>query len=100
MSHPVFVVLPGRNCSWQNSKRISDLMTMLECPVCMDTADRAPIYQCPEGHLLCESCNGRLLDCPQCGHALMNARNRIAEELAEKLEGRLVVERPFRMTPT
>ena len=74
---------------------------MLECPVCMDTADRAPIYQCPEGHLLCESCNGRLLDCPQCGHALMNARNRLAEELAEKLEASVWCsdssERPFRI---
>ena len=79
----------------KNSKRISDLMTMLECPVCMDTADRAPIYQCPEGHLLCESCNGRLLDCPQCGHALMNARNRIAEELAEKLQVRYSLNRLF-----
>ena len=61
---------------------------MLECPICLDTADKPPIYQCPEGHLLCEDCNARLVDCPQCGHALMNSRNRTAEDLAEKLQVR------------
>ena len=65
---------------------MDDLLTMLECPICLDVAVRPPIYQCPEGHLLCEDCNARLVDCPQCGHALMNSRNRTAEELAEKLQ--------------
>ncbi len=64
----------------------ADLLRTLECPICMDTADQAPIYQCPEGHLLCQDCNGRVVDCPLCGHALMNSRNRTAEELAAKLQ--------------
>ena len=29
-------------------------MDTLECPVCLDTADTPPIYQCPEGHLICK----------------------------------------------
>ncbi len=70
----------------QRRSQIKDLLATLECPVCLDTADRPPIYQCPEGHLLCENCNGRLVDCPQCGHALMNSRNRTAEVLAERLQ--------------
>ena len=56
--------------------RIEELMDTLECPVCLDTADTPPIYQCPEGHLICRDCNGKMVECPQCGHALMNARNR------------------------
>ena len=71
----------------QEDKKVDELMNMLECPICLDTADRAPIYQCPEGHLLCSECNSRLTECPQCGHALMNSRNRTAEELASKLQG-------------
>ena len=79
-------------------------MDTLECPVCLDTADTPPVYQCPEGHLICKGglvtlnpstsatdlltfsmtsklslstdCNGKMVECPQCGHALMNARNR------------------------
>ena len=35
------------------SARIEELMDTLECPVCLDTADTAPVYQCPEGHLIC-----------------------------------------------
>jgi hypothetical protein len=66
--------------------------------VCLDTADTAPIYQCPEGHLVCEvrkekqcphlllqDCNAKMVECPQCGHSLMNARNRTAEALAQRL---------------
>jgi hypothetical protein len=30
-------------------RHIDELVDTLECPVCLDTADREPIYQCPEG---------------------------------------------------
>ena len=36
------------------SARIEELLDTLECPVCLDTADTAPVYQCPEGHLICK----------------------------------------------
>ena len=58
------------------SGRIEELMDTLECPVCLDTADTPPVYQCPEGHLICKDCNAKMVECPQCGHSLMNARNR------------------------
>ena len=70
---------PGRD------ERIEELVDTLECPVCLDTADTSPIYQCPEGHLVCEECNAKMVECPQCGHSLMNARNRTAEALALRL---------------
>ena len=74
----------NRNDGYKTA-RIEELMDTLECPVCLDTADTPPIYQCPEGHLICKDCNGKIVECPQCGHALMNARNRTAELLAVKL---------------
>ena len=76
-------------CKWiclQLESSIDELMNTLECPICLDTADKPPIFQCPEGHLICESCSQHLDACPQCGHALMNSRNRTAEELASKLQ--------------
>ena len=39
---------PGRD------ERIEELVDTLECPVCLDTADTPPVYQCPEGHLICK----------------------------------------------
>ena len=36
------------------SARIEELLDTLECPVCLDTADTPPVYQCPEGHLICK----------------------------------------------
>ena len=38
----------------ERHERIEELVETLECPVCLDTADNPPIYQCPEGHLICE----------------------------------------------
>ena len=53
--------LPPLDLSEQEGKtegyrtgRIEELMETLECPVCLDTADTPPIYQCPEGHLICK----------------------------------------------
>ena len=90
--HPLYFVPQMTFFNWsfvfQTDSKIEDLMNMLECPVCLDTADRPPIYQCPEGHLLCENCNQRLSTCPQCGHSLLNSRNRTAEGLAVKLQVR------------
>ena len=42
----------GRN--FQDIDGMEELLETLECPVCLDTADTPPIYQCPEGHLVCQ----------------------------------------------
>ena len=62
------------------------------CPVCLEQA-AAPIYCCPEHHLLCESCLGRLasqsaggtVPCPTCRTPLGRHRYRDAERRAEEL---------------
>merc|ERR1719365_213353 len=45
-----------------------ELEEVLKCPVCLDTC-RPPlqIYQCHEGHIVCESCFSKpeLVTCPQ-----------------------------------
>ena len=57
------------------------------CPVCLELL-RPPlrIFQCPEGHILCENCkeNPALVHCPQCRVSLERncSRNRALEEVA------------------
>jgi len=59
----------------------------LACPVCLELL-RPPlrIFQCPEGHILCENCrdNPSLVHCPQCRIPLEGvcSRNRALEEVA------------------
>ena len=37
----------------------------LQCPICFETA-RSPVYQCPEGHIICHTCRPRVTRCPVC----------------------------------
>ena len=45
----------------QVDAKIEDLMNTLECPVCLDTADHPPIYQCPGLNAINNSLTGRHL---------------------------------------
>jgi len=66
-----------------------DIESCLECPVCLDVC-KPPlqVWQCPEGHIICESCVDRpeLRVCPQCRISLTGqlSRNRALEDLARK----------------
>lgn len=65
---------------------------LLECPVCLELAwPPRRIYQCREGHIICEVCkaNPALKVCPMCRIPLANnltSRNRQLEELARSLQ--------------
>ena len=37
----------------------------LECPVCLETAI-APIFSCPESHVICSTCRPKVSKCPEC----------------------------------
>lgn len=42
-----------------------DIKSLFECPICFDYAV-PPIYQCQNGHLVCQSCSSRITHCPTC----------------------------------
>ncbi|VDN97266.1 unnamed protein product [Rodentolepis nana] len=65
---------PGANNSM-------DLVSLFECPVCMDFA-LPPILQCQSGHIVCASCRSKLSSCPTCRGNLENIRNLAMEKLA------------------
>ena len=45
--------LKKRNLVEFMERQILDLEEELECPVCLEVATTAPIYKCPEDHLIC-----------------------------------------------
>ena len=68
--------------------QITEMEEELECPVCFEVSDTAPIFKCSEDHLMCRSCRPRLSVCPLCraqlGHKYQRFRG--AERLAERLQ--------------
>jgi len=60
---------------------VISLKEHLECPVCLELPKSSPIYQCPNGHIVCNICHKKLHFCPQCREPLGKYRSRIAEEL-------------------
>ncbi len=62
---------------------VISLKEHLECPVCLELPKSSPIYQCPNGHIVCNICHKKLQFCPQCREPLGKYRCRIAEELMD-----------------
>ena len=61
-----------------------DIESELECPICFELS-RPPIYQRPEGHIICNDCRPRVSRCPVCRfvfQGMPDIRNRFIEKLA------------------
>merc|ERR1712196_661924 len=53
---------------------------LVECPVCLETFSSS-IFQCAEGHMICEACKPKVEGkCPTCRAPLGNNRNRAIEQ--------------------
>ncbi len=62
---------------------INSLKEQLKCPVCLELPKSPPIYQCPNGHIVCNICHKKLQVCPQCREPLGKNRNLFAENIME-----------------
>ena len=61
----------------------------LGCPVCLDTIQSVPIYQCLNGHVVCKNCHPKLKTCPICRDAQLydgpiTLRNLKLEEIVKR----------------
>ena len=72
---------------------LEEIKDLLECPICLETIDSVPIYQCRNGHVVCKNCHPKLKTCPICRVDIIkkskrNApmRNRKLEEMVERLQ--------------
>lgn len=76
-------------------KAVSRIVSILECPVCLETAP-SPVSQCVHGHILCASCRTKTLRCPVCRVRLGQGRCLIADEIHRNIkeafdEGKIAV---------
>lgn len=60
------------------------IMSVLECPVCMDTM-RAPILQCQNGHNICSVCKLQLRNCPTCRGQFIETWSLALEKLSQRI---------------
>ena len=66
---------------------LEDFKDLLECPVCFETIDSIPIYQCGNGHVVCKNCHPKLETCPICRQLHDRPiRNLKLEEMVERLQ--------------
>lgn len=66
----------------QMTSSISQMASLLECPVCREYA-LPPIMQCENGHHLCAICRKKVAKCPVCRAPKGRNRNLALEKLAE-----------------
>ncbi|KAF4517000.1 hypothetical protein B566_EDAN009673 [Ephemera danica] len=62
------------------STAMSKILTMLECPICMDTI-QPPAHQCSNGHLICLQCRARSEKCPVCRIKFGRGRSLLADQV-------------------
>ena len=65
------------------SQKVADLKRNLECPVCLSLPKSTPIYQCENGHIICNACRERVSHCPQCNMLLGKIRCLTAESFID-----------------
>eukprot|EP00386_Alphamonas_edax_P005028 GDKI01015785.1.p1 GENE.GDKI01015785.1~~GDKI01015785.1.p1 ORF type:complete len:298 (-),score=51.72 GDKI01015785.1:122-1015(-) len=69
----------------QNSMALVSTLELLECSVCVESMI-PPIYQCKEGHTLCNECKAKVKQCPTCRCETIDIRCRALERIAESLD--------------
>ncbi|XP_015122455.1 E3 ubiquitin-protein ligase sina [Diachasma alloeum] len=62
-----------------------DLEELLECPVCLDLL-KGKVFQCIQGHDVCQYCKKSLDMCPVCKSAFSESRNWTVEKIVAKFE--------------
>ena len=63
---------------------LDEIQDALECVICLDVPKHDPIYQCDNGHILCEYCHKSVFECPVCKLKLGSTRNLAVEKVLEK----------------
>ena len=63
---------------------LHEIQDALECIVCLDVPKTDPVYQCDNGHILCNSCHANVTDCPMCRVKLGTSRNLAVERVLSK----------------
>jgi hypothetical protein len=67
---------------------ISHIKSCLKCPVCLVIPRTPHVFQCSNGHVVCQDCHARVNKCPTCRVKLAKPgkRNLFAEQVAQRFE--------------
>jgi len=63
---------------------VSKLKNCIECPVCLGVPSDAPVYCCPNGHLICKSC--KMDSCPICKEVMGPNKSLLAVTIMENID--------------
>ena len=63
----------------------NDDLKDIECPVCLRIPRSSPVFQCENGHIVCNECHPKLVICSVCRIPLGKIRSRISEMVLVKL---------------
>ena len=63
---------------------LHEIKDALECIVCLDVPKDDPVYQCNNGHILCNFCHQNVTNCPVCRVKLGRLRNLAVEKVLSK----------------
>ena len=63
---------------------LDEIQDALECVVCLDLPKDDQVYQCENGHILCNICREKLTNCPFCRVILGRSRNLSVEKILAK----------------
>ena len=66
---------------------ISEIEDALECVICLEFPKNTPVFQCENGHVLCNTCHGRVTSCPSCRVRLGRIRCLAVEKVIAKFGG-------------
>lgn len=75
------------NNSGLNPLLTNEIESLFECPICFDYAT-PPIYQCQNGHLVCNGCSSKINQCATCRVPITNPsiRNLQLDRLANSFQ--------------
>ena len=78
----------GAGCGCVTDDGVAEARAHLTCPVCLEMmGPPTRIWQCPQSHLVCETCRQQLENfrCPCCRTETVSIRARVAENMAKAL---------------
>ena len=64
-------------------KKVDDMKKQVKCPVCLEVPRKGPVFNCPNGHLVCQECKRE--SCPICRAQMRDNRSLLAIAVIENI---------------
>eukprot|EP00092_Neocalanus_flemingeri_P010804 GFUD01011634.1.p1 GENE.GFUD01011634.1~~GFUD01011634.1.p1 ORF type:complete len:407 (+),score=86.08 GFUD01011634.1:109-1221(+) len=68
----------------KHNSLVDKLHERIECPVCLEIPEAGPVFNCPNGHLVCSKCKSN--SCPTCRSKMFEGKSLLAVTVLENIE--------------